>query len=95
MWSYEYMKIIYVNCGLNNYFKVDDRSYRRNFYSCEKKAWKINKKKKYVAVCRSEVFVKKKKIKFVHVHSCILIKKHLLQINENQQTKPRNDKTTT
>ena len=34
------MKIIYVNCGVKNYMKVDHRSYRRNFYSCEKKPWK-------------------------------------------------------
>ena len=35
-----YMKIIYVNCGVTNYMKVDHHSYRRNFCSCEKKAWK-------------------------------------------------------
>ena len=34
------MKIIYVNCGVKNYMKVDHHSYRRNFCSCEKKAWK-------------------------------------------------------
>ena len=39
-WSYEYMKIIHVNCGVKNYMKVDHRSYRRNFRSCEKEAWK-------------------------------------------------------
>ena len=34
------MKIIYVSCGVNNYYmKVDHWSYRRNFCSCEKKAW--------------------------------------------------------
>ena len=38
--SYEYMKIMYVNCRGKNYMKVDRRSYRRHFYSCEKKAWK-------------------------------------------------------
>ena len=36
--SYEYMEIIYVNCGVKNYIKVDHRCYRRNFCSCEKKA---------------------------------------------------------
>ena len=51
------MKIIYVNCGVKSYMKVDHRSYRRIFCSCEKKAWT---KKGYVAVCRSEVFVKKR-----------------------------------
>ena len=34
------MKIIYVNCGVKNYMKVDHCSYRRNFCSCEKKVWK-------------------------------------------------------
>ena len=29
------MKIIYVNCGVKNYMKVDHHSYRRNFCSCE------------------------------------------------------------
>ena len=29
------MKIIYVNCWVKNYMKVDHRSYRRNFCSCE------------------------------------------------------------
>ena len=33
-----YMKIIYVNCGVNNLMKNDHRSYIRNFCSCEKKA---------------------------------------------------------
>ena len=32
-WNYEYMKIIYVNCGVKNYLKEGHRS-------CEKKAWK-------------------------------------------------------
>ena len=36
--SYEFMKIIYVNCEVKNYVKVDHRSYRRNFCICEKKA---------------------------------------------------------
>ena len=31
------MKIIYGNCGVNNYMKEDHRSYRRNVCSCEKK----------------------------------------------------------
>ena len=35
-----FMKIICVNCGAKNYTKVDHRSYRRNFWSCEKKARK-------------------------------------------------------
>ena len=39
-WSYEYMKIIYENCGVKNYMKEDHCSYWRNFCSCEKKAWK-------------------------------------------------------
>ena len=30
---HEYMKIIYVNCGLKNYMKVDHCSYRCN-YTC-------------------------------------------------------------
>ena len=30
---HEYIKIIYVNCGLKNYMKVDHFSYRRN-YTC-------------------------------------------------------------
>ena len=30
---HEYMKIIYVNCELKNYMKVDHCSYRRN-YTC-------------------------------------------------------------
>ena len=34
------MKIIYENCGVKNYMKEDQHSYRRNFCSCEKKAWK-------------------------------------------------------
>ena len=58
-------KIIYVNCGVESYMKVDDRSYRRSFCSCANEAWKKN----YVAMCRSEVLVEKKVIKFVHVHS--------------------------
>ena len=29
-----------VNCGVKNYVKEDHRSCRRNFCSCEKKAWK-------------------------------------------------------
>ena len=34
------MKIIYVNCEVKNYVKVDHRSYRRNFcINCEKKAF--------------------------------------------------------
>ena len=32
------MKIIYVNCRVKNYMKVDHRSYRRNLCSYEKKA---------------------------------------------------------
>ena len=36
--NYEYMKIIYVNCGVNNYLKEDHRSYIRNLCTCEKKA---------------------------------------------------------
>ena len=35
------MKIIYENCRVKNYYmKEDHRSYRRNFCSWEKKAWK-------------------------------------------------------
>ena len=34
------MKIICENCGVNNYMKEDHYSYKRNFCSCEKKAWK-------------------------------------------------------
>ena len=34
------MKIINENCWLKNYLKEDHRSYRCNFCSCEKKAWK-------------------------------------------------------
>ena len=30
----------YENCGVKIYAKEDQRSYRRNFCSCEKKAWK-------------------------------------------------------
>ena len=33
--SYEYMKIIYVNCGVKNLMKDDHRSYIRNLCSCE------------------------------------------------------------
>ena len=36
-WSYEYMKIIYVNCGVKNYMKEDHRRYVRNFCSCKTK----------------------------------------------------------
>ena len=36
-WNYEYMKTIYVNCGVKNYLREDHRSYIRNFCSCEKK----------------------------------------------------------
>ena len=32
------MKIIYEDCGVKNYMKKDDCSYRHNFCSCEKKA---------------------------------------------------------
>ena len=32
------MKIIYVNCGVDNYLKEDHRSCIRNLCSCEKKA---------------------------------------------------------
>ena len=32
------MKIIYENFLVKNYLKEDHRSYRHNFYSCEKKA---------------------------------------------------------
>ena len=31
------MKIIYVNCRVKNYMKVDHCSYRHNFCSCERK----------------------------------------------------------
>ena len=34
--NYEYLKIICVNCGVNNYMKEDYRSYIHNFCSCEK-----------------------------------------------------------
>ena len=53
------MKIIYVNCWVKNYMKVDHRSYRRNFCSCEnnnnnnnnnKKKKKKKKKKSTLAV---------------------------------------------
>ena len=38
------MKIIYVSCGVNNYYMIVDHwSYRPNFCSCEKKAWKKKK----------------------------------------------------
>ena len=37
---YEYMKIIYENCGVKNCMKEDQRSYRHNFCSCKKKTWK-------------------------------------------------------
>ena len=40
LWSYEYMKILCVNCGVKNYMKEDHRSYICNFCSCEMKAWK-------------------------------------------------------
>ena len=40
------MKIIYVNCGVKNYMKVDHRSYRRNFCSCENNNNNKKKKKK-------------------------------------------------
>ena len=36
------MKIIYVNCGVKNYFKEDHRSNIRNLCSLEKKARKKN-----------------------------------------------------
>ena len=39
-WSYGHMNIIYENCGVKNYMKEYHRSYKRNFCSCEKKAWK-------------------------------------------------------
>ena len=29
--SYEYMKVIYVNCGVKNYMEVDYRRYRRSY----------------------------------------------------------------
>ena len=35
----QYMKIIYVNCGVKNYMKEDHRNYIRNFCSCKKKAY--------------------------------------------------------
>ena len=34
------MNIIYENCGVKNYMKEYHHSYKRNFRSCEKKAWK-------------------------------------------------------
>ena len=40
------MKIIYVNCWVKNYMKVDHRSYGRNLCSYEKKARKKKKKEK-------------------------------------------------
>ena len=40
LWSYEYMKIMHENCGVKNYMREDHRSYKRNFCSWEKKAWK-------------------------------------------------------
>ena len=36
------MKIMYENCAVKNYMKEDHRSYRCNFCSCEKKAWKTS-----------------------------------------------------
>ena len=44
-WSYEFMKIIYETCGMKDYTKEDHRNCRRNFCSCEKRAWKKKKKK--------------------------------------------------
>ena len=44
------MKIIYVNCGVKNYMKVDHRSYRRNFCSCENNNNNKKKKKSTLAV---------------------------------------------
>ena len=35
-WSYEYTR----TAGVKNFIKGDHRIYRRNFCSCEKKAWK-------------------------------------------------------
>ena len=40
------LKIMYVNCGVKNYMKVDHRSYRRNFCSCENNNNNNNNKKK-------------------------------------------------
>ena len=33
---------VYEKCGVKNYVKEDHHSYRRNFCSCKKKAWKKN-----------------------------------------------------
>ena len=65
--SYEYMKIIYVNCRDKNYVKVDHRSYRRNLCSCEKKAWKNKKKKK-------ENEKEKKSVSAAGVNTAVIIK---------------------
>ena len=35
------MKIIYENCGVNNYMKEDHRSYRRNFAVAKRNLKKI------------------------------------------------------
>ena len=48
-WHYEYMKVIYVNCGVKNYLKEDHRSYIRSLCSYEKKEWKKKKKEKRFA----------------------------------------------
>ena len=65
------MKIIYVNCGVKNYMKVDHHSYRRNFCSCENNNNnnnndnnnKKNKKKKKKKKKKKEKKKKKKKKK--------------------------------
>jgi len=39
--TYEYMKIIYMNCGVKNYLTEDHRIYIRNLWSCESLQKKI------------------------------------------------------
>ena len=57
------MKIMYVNCGVKSDMKVYQAAIDATFAVAKRKP----EKKTYVAVCRSEVFVKKR-IKFLHVH---------------------------
>ena len=39
-WNNEYMKIVYVNCGVKKYLQENHRSYIPNLCSCEEKACK-------------------------------------------------------
>ena len=63
------MKIIYVNCRVKNYMKVDHRNDRCNLRSCEKKASKKQNKTK-----QNKNKGKEKSVSAAGVNTAVVIK---------------------